>query len=59
VKKSNDVRGQGLSGNSMDRRAEFRKLQKQYGKEQVKRIDNLKSAIRNTRVEVNPLPKAQ
>jgi hypothetical protein len=53
VKKTKDMRGQGLSGNSIDRRAEFRRLQKKYGKGNVVRINNPNSKASKTRVEVS------
>lgn len=42
----------GLNGNGKTRRAEFRKLQKQYGVENVKRIDNPEAQCKRTRVEI-------
>jgi len=42
----------GLNGNGKTRRAEYRQLQKQYGVENVHRIDNPKAKCKLTRVEI-------
>lgn len=42
----------GLTGNNKDRRAQFKQLCKQYGEENVKRIDNPEAKCKNTRVEI-------
>jgi hypothetical protein len=47
-----DTINKGLNGNGKQRRAEFRELQKKFGIENVKRIDNPEARCKRTRVEI-------
>jgi len=51
------MRTMGLSGNSRQRRSTYRKLCRQYGSENVRRIDNPRTACRGTHISIREVTR--